>query len=202
MSKRVILKGQDIATEEYVAEEISKAQIPQADLSNYLSKTNTTAYTPTGDYNPATKKYVDDNINNKIDKNIIQIIRNSNESISFPSGYTLLPFASTAYSKGNKLTRVDGKVKIGAGVNKVKISGAVNFYNAYQSTGIEVKLNDTRAFLVWNYMSSTGYDDTQVIPDMYIDVQENDLISVYIYKASARSFNIQQGTNIIVEVIE
>lgn len=26
-----------------------------------LTKTNTTAYTPTGDYNPATKKYVDDN---------------------------------------------------------------------------------------------------------------------------------------------
>lgn len=27
----------------------------------YLSKTNTTAFTPTGDYQPATKKYVDDN---------------------------------------------------------------------------------------------------------------------------------------------
>ena len=32
------------------------------DMSNYLSKTNTTSYTPTGDYNPATKKYVDDAI--------------------------------------------------------------------------------------------------------------------------------------------
>lgn len=30
------------------------------DLSNYLAKNNTTAYTPSGDYNPATKKYVDD----------------------------------------------------------------------------------------------------------------------------------------------
>lgn len=30
------------------------------DLSNYLAKNNTTAFTPTGDYNPATKKYVDD----------------------------------------------------------------------------------------------------------------------------------------------
>lgn len=27
-----------------------------------LTKTNTTSYTPTGDYNPATKKYVDDNV--------------------------------------------------------------------------------------------------------------------------------------------
>lgn len=31
------------------------------DLSNYIAKNNTTAFTPTGDYNPATKKYVDDN---------------------------------------------------------------------------------------------------------------------------------------------
>ena len=30
------------------------------DMSNYLSKTNTTSYTPTSDYHPATKKYVDD----------------------------------------------------------------------------------------------------------------------------------------------
>lgn len=30
--------------------------------NNYLAKNNTTAYTPTGDYNPATKKYVDDSI--------------------------------------------------------------------------------------------------------------------------------------------
>ena len=31
-----------------------------------LTKTNTTAYTPTGDYNPATKKYVDDAISSAI----------------------------------------------------------------------------------------------------------------------------------------
>ena len=37
-------------------------QIPEIDLSNYLGKDNTTEYTPTGDYNPATKKYVDDKV--------------------------------------------------------------------------------------------------------------------------------------------
>ena len=35
-------------------------------LGDYLSKTNTSSYTPTGDYNPATKKYVDDAIASKI----------------------------------------------------------------------------------------------------------------------------------------
>lgn len=34
----------------------------KANSSDVLTKTNTTSYTPTGDYHPATKKYVDDNI--------------------------------------------------------------------------------------------------------------------------------------------
>lgn len=38
-------------------------EIPQPNLSNYLAKNNTTEFTPSGDYNPATKKYVDDSMN-------------------------------------------------------------------------------------------------------------------------------------------
>lgn len=34
----------------------------EADLSNYLAKNNTIAFTPSGDYNPSTKKYVDDKV--------------------------------------------------------------------------------------------------------------------------------------------
>ena len=34
--------------------------------TNFLKKTNTTSYTPSGDYNPATKKYVDDSITTNI----------------------------------------------------------------------------------------------------------------------------------------
>ena len=37
------------------------------DFSNYLGKDNTTPYTPTGDYHPATKKYVDDEIAGLVD---------------------------------------------------------------------------------------------------------------------------------------
>ena len=41
---------------------ITAKEIPSGsvDLSNYLAKNNTTKFTPTEDYNPATKKYVDD----------------------------------------------------------------------------------------------------------------------------------------------
>ena len=34
--------------------------IASPDMSNYLAKNNTTAFIPSGDYNPSTKKYVDD----------------------------------------------------------------------------------------------------------------------------------------------
>lgn len=37
------------------------------DLSNYLAKNNTISFTPSGDYNPATKKYVDDIASGKQD---------------------------------------------------------------------------------------------------------------------------------------
>ena len=45
--------------------------IVSATLSNYLSKNNEAEYTPTGDYNPATKKYVDDSTSDKITINDI-----------------------------------------------------------------------------------------------------------------------------------
>lgn len=34
--------------------------------ANFLKKDNSTAFTPTGDYNPSTKKYVDDSITSRI----------------------------------------------------------------------------------------------------------------------------------------
>lgn len=42
------------------ASDVSSAISSAVDLSNYLAKNNTTSYTPSWDYNPATKKYVDD----------------------------------------------------------------------------------------------------------------------------------------------
>lgn len=41
-----------------------------------LTKTNTTEYTPTGDYHPATKKYVDDSIGVVTDEEILNMLAN------------------------------------------------------------------------------------------------------------------------------
>jgi len=46
-------------------EPVNKTATDYAD-DNFLKKNNTTAYTPTGNYNPATKKYVDDAITTNI----------------------------------------------------------------------------------------------------------------------------------------
>ena len=43
---------------------ISETLAGKADKTEVLTKTNTTAFAPTGDYNPATKKYVDDKVSN------------------------------------------------------------------------------------------------------------------------------------------
>lgn len=66
--------GQDVAIGGFVVMEISNINIEDGTASidfktetyplqqSVLTKTNTTPFTPTGDYHPATKKYVDDNI--------------------------------------------------------------------------------------------------------------------------------------------
>lgn len=44
----------------YINNNWEKIGTTDVDLSGYLAKNNTIAFTPSGDYNPATKKYVDD----------------------------------------------------------------------------------------------------------------------------------------------
>ena len=41
---------------------LNRVRLIKDDMANYLSNTNIAEYTPTSDYNPATKKYVDDSI--------------------------------------------------------------------------------------------------------------------------------------------
>ena len=56
------------------------------DGSKVLRKNNTTEYTPTSDYNPATKKYVDDTVAN-IDLTSYETIENSNNKLEEAKAY-------------------------------------------------------------------------------------------------------------------
>lgn len=49
---------------------ITSAISGKADKSNVIEKNNTSSFTPTGNYHPATKKYVDDTVATHSDKSI------------------------------------------------------------------------------------------------------------------------------------
>lgn len=66
----------------------------QVDLSNYLSKDNTTEFIPDADYEPATKKYVDDNI-----LSIVELECNPDDGIDELEYQTILKEYSIALFK-------------------------------------------------------------------------------------------------------
>ena len=76
------------------------------DLSNYLAKDNTTAYTPTGDYNPATKQYVDSSVTNQA---------TTEETISGLKTFTTLPESSVVPTENSQL------------VNKIYVDDSIPF---------------------------------------------------------------------------
>lgn len=87
--------GQNIYDEYiYINSTWEKIGSTSVDLSNYLSKDNTTAYTPTGDYNPATKQYVDSSVTNQA---------TTEETISGLKTFTTLPESSVIPTTDNQL---------------------------------------------------------------------------------------------------
>lgn len=66
----------------YVNDEWELIGTTDVDLSNYLAKDNTTSYTPTANYHPATKKYVDDAAS-KIEVQALRSIAGENSDTKF-----------------------------------------------------------------------------------------------------------------------
>lgn len=90
-------------------------------------------------------------------------------------------------SVGDLLTATnDGGIKIGAGVSKVMVSGAIS-YNAVQSDGnrhfrIVKNSNSDDNTLGWNYTYMVQGDPTgNVIPPVLVDVEEDDVIYMLYY---------------------
>ena len=80
------------------------------DLSNYLAKNNTIAYAPTGDYNPATKRYVDTSISNLfIPSKVSQLTNDSNYVTKTTS------VLDNYYTKTNTYTKREVEALIGTG---------------------------------------------------------------------------------------
>ncbi len=80
------------------------------DLSNYLAKDNTTGYAPTGNYNPATKKYVDDSIKSiNIPTKTSQLTNDSNFVIKTTNELT------NYYTKNNTYTKNEVNALVAGG---------------------------------------------------------------------------------------
>ena len=100
---------------------ISETLAGKADKTEVLTKTNTTAFTPTGDYQPATKKYVDDNKTPVVD-NLTSTSPTSalsaNQGKVLNDKVTALPIKSLAGQKvkptsGTEVTAANGATIIG-----------------------------------------------------------------------------------------
>lgn len=79
------------------------------DLTNYLAKDNTTGYTPTDNYNPATKKYVDDSIKNiNIPAKTSQLTNDSNFVIKTTNELTNYYTKNNTYTKSEVNALVSG----------------------------------------------------------------------------------------------
>ena len=92
---------------------ISETLAGKADKTEVLTKTNTTAFTPTADYHPATKKYVDDLASNKGGGDMLKSAYDANKdgvvNDSDKLGGQLPSYYAQASDLTNKVDKVSGK---------------------------------------------------------------------------------------------
>jgi len=99
--------------------------INAAVMANYLAKTNTTPYAPTDDYNPATKKYVDDSVN------VIYINNDPSNGLNYlPLDNTIAYTPTDDYNPATKKYVIDS---ITNGVN----NGTITVSNANNAEKLE-----------------------------------------------------------------
>ena len=145
-----------------------------------------------------------DNIEEAInEKNYI--VATANEAINL-SGNTDIPLSVTNVV-GTKLTLENGKVKIGTGVSKVRISGSIFMDITQQGSGY-----------LWGRIAKNGSNVqgsihplvtgmsfiSACIPLQIIDVKENDLLHLNVDATGATGTvrNTKENTWLCVEVIE
>lgn len=135
------------------------------DLSNYLAKDNTTEYTPTSDYNPATKKYVDDAISTQTTNIISQITDSAPETLD-----TLNELAAALGDDPNFATTITNQ-----------IAGKANSVHTHAITDVTGLVNngDGNSFLANDgtykeIASSNQYLDMSIFTDGSKPLSEED----------------------------
>ena len=96
---------------------ISETLAGKADKTEVLTKTNTAAFTPTADYQPATKKYVDDLASNKGGGDMMKAVYDQDASGTVDDSDKLGGQLPSYYAKASDLTNKVDKVT-GKGLSK------------------------------------------------------------------------------------
>ena len=176
----------------------------EVDLSNYLTKDNTTPWVPTGPFNPSTKKYVDDSVGGiHVPTKISQLQNDSNFVIKTTNELT------NYYTKNNTYTKneVDALVASGGGTSElaaIKLTGTeenpiilntlspgfyhINEFYKYKESSSDVNWTDGKPIIVLvhkkYYSSASGnYSDnfSKILftDDYSEDFPNRDILSIY-----------------------
>ena len=176
----------------------------EVDLSNYLTKDNTTPWVPTGPFNPSTKKYVDDSVGgihvptktSQLQNDSDFVIKTTNELTNY-------------YTKNNTYTKneVDALVASGGGTSElaaIKLTGTeenpiilntlspgfyhINEFYKYKESSSDVNWTDGKPIIVLvhkkYYSSASGnYSDnfSKILftDDYSEDFPNRDILSIY-----------------------
>lgn len=176
----------------------------EVDLSNYLTKDNTTPWVPTGPFNPSTKKYVDDSVGGiHVPTKTSQLQNDSNFVIKTTNELT------NYYTKNNTYTKneVDALVASGGGTSElaaIKLTGTeenpiilntlspgfyhINEFYKYKESSSDVNWTDGKPIIVLvhkkYYSSASGnYSDNFskiLFTNNYSeDFPNRDILSIY-----------------------
>ncbi len=133
--------------------------------NEYLSKTNTTAFTPTGDYHPATKKYVDDAMSDAGQGDMLKAVYDTNNNgkvdvaelaDSVPwSGVTGKPTAFTPNTHSHTKSQISDMP-----TSLSQFTKDINFDERYYTESeVDVKLGDKVDKITGKNLSTNDFTD-------------------------------------------
>lgn len=147
---------------------------------------------------------------NDIQKNIAYLKLNESSTLTWDAWTDVKVPLEKQLIIGDKLTFDNNRVKIGAGVSKVRVTGNIRFDCLVATGAISAKTHITKAdetvsvpITTFNTKPNTTVDFTETIPECIVEVSEGDVIGIAFQTGTANSSkNLKAGTNLIVEVIE
>lgn len=158
------------------------------DLTQFLAKNNTVAYIPTSDYNPATKKYVDDSIEALDEKKAIptKLSQLYNDMDFVPKNTVEL---INYYSKANLYNKSEIDYMLGL----LKTEGRIHTYN-WDSKTYEGNANDVIAMqvLLDEYLNGEVYNLTLKLKDIKDDF--NGLYGIWEFRFENGAGHLYMGS--------